>query len=257
MLRKHLLVLFIVPFFFVAFSIGYRPFDMFSLCDFGFFKPPVHIVLLGCIILVMLLLSRTVYFFVERHDHFHWWADLIWCLAEIFIISFFTAMYMSLFAHRPYFECLGLSLQFNFTILIYPYAILCLADALVYRVENTKYSQAPENVIHFHDENKHLKLVVSASSVLYIKANDNSVNINYLESGRVKDFALRTSMRSLEPIAERFHLVRCQRSYYVNPAHVKVLRKDSDGFIFADLGIEGVNPIPVSKTYYDNIAAIL
>lgn len=43
-------------------------------------------------------------------------------------------------------------------------------------------------------------------------------------------------MRKLEPVAEHFHLIRCQRSYYVNPTHVKVLRKDKDGFIYADLG---------------------
>ena len=256
-MRKHLLVTFVIPFFFVGFSMGYRPFDMFSLCDFGFFDPPVHIVLLGCVLLIVLLISRLVYFFVERPNHFQWWADLIWCASEVFIASFFIALYMSLFAHKPYFECLGLSLQFVSAILIYPYAILCLTDALVYKVENVKYSQTPENVIHFYDENKHLKLVVSASSVLFIKAKDNSVIINYMESGRIKGYSLRTSMRSLEPIAERFHLVRCQRSFYVNPAHVKVLRKDSDGFIFADLGVEGVDPIPVSKTYYDNIASIL
>lgn len=33
-LRKHLLVLFIIPFFFVVFGVGYRPFDLLNLCDF-------------------------------------------------------------------------------------------------------------------------------------------------------------------------------------------------------------------------------
>ena len=51
--------------------------------------------------------------------------------------------------------------------------------------------------------------------------------------------------------------MRCQRSYFVNPAHVKVLWKDKEGFIFADLDVPDLPSIPVSKQYYDTIAALL
>ena len=190
-------------------------------------------------------------------QRFKWWEDIIWCLVEIIIAAFFMALYMCLFSHNSYFECLAMTLSFVLAICIYPYTILCLSEALIYNEQTIKYSKEPENVIRFHDENKRLKLVVASSAVLYIKADDNSVIINYLESGDVKSFSLRASMRSLEPIAAKFHLVRCQRSYYVNPAHVNILRKDNEGFIFAVLDIDGAKPIPVSKTYYDNLASIL
>lgn len=258
-MRKHLLTTLLIPLFYVGFAIGYKPFDIIQTCDIGHFSPYAHIVLMGCIILCTLLISRTIYYLTEMitQQRFKWWEDIIWCLVEIIIAAFFMALYMCLFSHNSYFECLAMTLSFVLAICIYPYTILCLSEALIYNEQTIKYSKEPENVIRFHDENKRLKLVVASSAVLYIKADDNSVIINYLESGDVKSFSLRASMRSLEPIAAKFHLVRCQRSYYVNPAHVNILRKDNEGFIFAVLDIDGAKPIPVSKTYYDNLASIL
>ena len=54
---------------------------------------------------------------------------------------------------------------------------------------------------------------------------------------RVREYTLRGSMKSLAESAPSQVLVRCQRSYFVNPAHVKVLWKDKEGFIFADLDV--------------------
>ena len=234
-MRRHLLIAIIIPLFFVGFALGYRPLEIMSTCDLGHFDPYIHVVLLGCIILCVLLISRAIYFVIEHFtERLKWWEDIIWCVSELLVSALFMAMYMSLFAHTLYFECLATTLQYVFAINVFPYAIITL-----------------------YDEHKNLKLVVSSPSVLYIKADDNSVKINYIESGKIKEFSLRTSMKSLEPIAAKFHFVRCQRSYYVNPAHVSILRKDSEGFIFAILDMDDAKPIPVSKTYYDNIASIL
>ena len=257
-MRRHLLIAIIIPLFFVGFALGYRPLEIMSTCDLGHFAPYIHVVLLGCIILCVLLISRAIYFVIEHFtERLKWWEDIIWCVSELLVSALFMAMYMSLFAHTLYFECLATTLQYVFAINVFPYAIITLVEALIYQDESTKYSKDPESTVKFYDEHKNLKLVVSSPSVLYIKADDNSVKINYIESGKIKEFSLRTSMKSLEPIAAKFHFVRCQRSYYVNPAHVSILRKYSEGFIFAILDMDDAKPIPVSKTYYDNIASIL
>lgn len=257
-MRKHLITAFAIPFFFAIFIIAYNPFYLADLVDYGVYPPAVHMILLSCTLMVTLVISRLIYHFVEKaNGRLKWWQDMIWCISEVFAASFFVALYMSLFSHVLYFECLAYAIGIMYAVLIFPYSILCLTEALVYRVEEGKTEKDPQNIIHFYDENKKLKLVIAASSVLFIKADDNSVRIHYIDAGKLKVFPLRTSMRSLEDLALKYHLVRCQRSYYVNPSHVKILRKDSDGFIFADLSIEGIESIPVSKTYYDNLSSIL
>jgi len=256
-MRKHILVLSVIPIFFSAFIIAYKPFDYPIFLEYGHFVPPVHMVLLSCILLATIFVSRFIYFVTEKISPVTWWQDLIWCFCEMFISSFFLAMYMSLSSHELYFECLGTMIQLVYSVLIYPYSILCLVESFVRT--NGSGSQVPDkgNIIHFYDENKRLKLVVACSALLFIKADNNSVRINYLESGKHKVCILRISMVKLEPLAKKYGLVRCQRSYYVNPTHVKILRKGNDGLIFAHFEIEGVDPVPVSKTYYSNLADIL
>jgi DNA-binding LytR/AlgR family response regulator len=51
--------------------------------------------------------------------------------------------------------------------------------------------------------------------------------------------------------------MRCHRSFYINPAHVKVLRKDRDGIMYAELDADDVRHIPVSKKYYDHLSDML
>ena len=52
-------------------------------------------------------------------------------------------------------------------------------------------------------------------------------------------------------------IIRCQRSFFVNPRHVTALRKDKEGLIIAELDVQGVRTIPVSPNYYDNLSKLL
>ena len=83
------------------------------------------------------------------------------------------------------------------------------------------------------------------------------MRINYVENEKRKDFALRASMRSLEEVALRYGLVRCHRSYYVNPAFIKILKKGKEGSITAEMNMDKIGSIPVSKKYYDVLSELL
>ena len=83
------------------------------------------------------------------------------------------------------------------------------------------------------------------------------MNINYIENDRVKEFVLRSSMKALDEICQDNGLVRCHRSFYINPARIKVLRKDKDGIMYAELDADDVRTIPVSKTYYRILSDVL
>ena len=64
-------------------------------------------------------------------------------------------------------------------------------------------------------------------------------------------------MKSIDEICQDNGLVRCHRSYYINPSHVKVLRKDKEGVILAEIESTNNIRIPVSKTYYNHLAELL
>ena len=83
------------------------------------------------------------------------------------------------------------------------------------------------------------------------------MHIVHLDNGKVKDFELRSSMRALEEVLQRHGLVRCHRSFFVNAAHVDLLKKDVNGYALAQLDQEKIKNIPVSKKYYDSIVSLL
>ena len=64
-------------------------------------------------------------------------------------------------------------------------------------------------------------------------------------------------MRGIEELMAKHGIVRCHRSYFVNPRHVKVLRRDKEGMIQAELDVAAIKPVPVSPTYYDQLSKML
>ena len=111
-----------------------------------------------------------------------------------------------------------------------------------------------DSLMRFVDNTQRVKLMIASSAVLYIKAEENYVHIRYMEGDRLKEYALRASMKSLEELMHKHGLIRCQRSYYINPQHIKVLRRDKEGLISAELDVANQKPIPVSPNYYDSLS---
>ena len=68
------------------------------------------------------------------------------------------------------------------------------------------------------------------------------------------NYLLRSSMKSIEELCLTGGLVRCHRSFYLNPRRVKALRKEREGQIVAQLDVVGAREIPVTKRYYDAVA---
>lgn len=243
------------PLFFMAFLLVYCPFDTRSFLDAGrglfYFNVPI----LFSIVFVTLVGTRLAFHFIYRGRSMTVFSYIGWCMAEMLLAACFMALYMALIAqpHTAYFWTLGRCARLSFLILVYPYAIITLALFLTARAEDAEMKQ--DQMLRFTDENKKLKLVVAASSVVFVAAEENYVRIHYLEGVRLKDYVLRSSMKSVESLCEGRGLVRCHRSYILNPAHVKALSKGKEGVIEAEMDVE-CTPIPVSKRYYDTLASL-
>jgi len=64
-------------------------------------------------------------------------------------------------------------------------------------------------------------------------------------------------MRSIEDMVPSSGLVRCHRSYYVNPAFISALIKGKEGAYLAELKMEKLGPVPVSKKYFEILSELL
>lgn len=246
----------VVPVFFLLFAAGYKPFGMAEYLSMGRNLLFFNITIMMCIILGCLTITRTLLLLLKDQVCRTWLPYAAYCLAEMLFISFFLALFVHLMAHRvtPYFVVLSTCAKYSFLILPYPYIILSLIFEIMWLRGGT---QEPETqLIRFSDARKQIKLVVDRNAVLYIGAEENYVRIHYLDGENVKDYQLRASMRSMEPVAEEFGLVRCQRSYYINPSHIKALRKEKNDQINAELDAGGI-VIPVSRKVYPDLSELI
>lgn len=250
----------VMPMFFLAFSIVYQPFNMFELLDMGRGLYTLNISILFAIIFVIMTITRSILRIFSKEKNFTWAHYLCWCIGEGLVIALFASLYLSLISGGLYtfFNVLFKHVLLkSYLILIYPYLILTLSYAIgAERQAAKERDQVDETLIRFYDIYKKPKLLIAVSSILYIKADENYVNIVYMDGGRISKYSLRASMTSIEENCVKHGLVRCQRSYFVNPKHVAVLRKDG-GSVFADLDADGAPSIPVSKRYYDKLSNLL
>jgi hypothetical protein len=214
-----------------------------------------NILILTSILLGILCGSRIPMTAVRNRPRMSWWQYSLWSFSELFVFSCFAALYMALvYRNIGYFPALGKCLQLTFAILPYPYIIFALLFALIRPDEQ---ATAEEDLIRFADSTGRLKLVIAHDVLLYVEAQENYVSIHYLEGEKIKEYSLRQSMRGIEELMEKHGIVRCQRSYFVNPRHVTVLRRDKEGFIQAELDIKNSKSVPVSPKYYEQLSKLL
>ena len=91
--------------------------------------------------------------------------------------------------------------------------------------------------------------------ILYAVSEDNYVKIFYEQDGVVRNSMIRTTAKNIEDDLEGL-ITRCHRSYLINIAKVRFFNNDRDN-LYVILDQEGINPIPVSRSYRDTIASML
>lgn len=254
----HILLL---PAFFIAFCLLYAPFGILTYFETPKAGYSFNILMLTIIIMLTLALSRTILYLIGKKKDISGWHYVIWCCIEVFIASCFMALYTILVIQdgSDYFDTLSKCMKYSYLSLVYPYVIMSLLHLInEYQTGITmKDGTNGEGLMKFYDEHRRLKFSIVPSSILYIRSESNYIRIFYEDSSKVKEFMLRCSMKSIEQPAAVRGLVRCHRSYFVNPQHVTVLRKGNDGFIYAHLDNDSVQDVPVSKQYYDSLSEIL
>ena len=244
--------------FFFFMVLVYKPFNMEQTLDMGKGQFFLNATLCTCIVAGCLVVLRLLFLILVRNLKVIWINYIIWVFLEMLAVAFFLALfiYLKSGAQLPYFHYVGLCMEYSFLILFYPYfsvtSMLCIVDFL----EKQKTVNQKGDLIRFKDSAGHVRIVLSASAILYIKAEVNYIRIYYLDGDIVKEYQLHSTMNAIRESVEKYGLFRCQRSYYVNVAHVSSLRKDPGDVINVELDCGGIR-VPVSRNLYMELASRL
>lgn len=248
-----LLHVLVMPIFFLGFILIYDSIWMNRLLETGL-GIIFNTLMLTSILIGVIAISRGLMKAVCIDMRINWWQYVLWSLGEVIVYSCFAALYMSLVDAAGYFPTLGKCFQLSFAILPYPYIVFALFMALI-RPDEIEASE--EDLVRFADTTGRLKLVIAHDVILFVEAQENYVTIHYMEGSKRKEYSLRQSMRGIEELMQKHGIIRCQRSYFVNPRHVSVLRRDKEGFIQAELDIPSTPPVPVSPKFYEQLSKML
>ena len=253
-LRSNLIYVVAMPVLWVCFVLIYLPEMWVQLLQMPTSTMSFNATIIFCIILGVMLVSRGILLAAHRTFTMTWRKMVLWELSELLVMSLFMALYVTLMYHGEfeYFYIVGRCLYGLLLTMVFPYLILDLAFA--YAGKELDDAAYDDSLMRFVDNTQKLKLMIAASAVLYVEADENYVHIRYMEGERLKDYPLRASMKSLEELMQKHGLLRCQRSYYINPQHIKVLRRDKEGMISAELDVPNQKSIPVSPKYYEAVA---
>ena len=230
------------------------------------------LVFMGLAVLI-LTLSRMVMFAVAK-KHIILFVDYVfWCLGEAALISLaYAAFSLNGIAAGviPYIDITFLKLFLSaMGFCIISLGVPYLLSAFFFAVEDKNNTiklmsfgsittdEAPsltkDKKITLYDNSGSLRLVVSLSNLYYIESDDNYIKVWYQDSeGTLKQYMLRCRLKTVEESFEGSELVRCHRKYIVNFDKVETVTRTKDGFEI-DLGLGNSEPIPVSKTYEENV----
>lgn len=122
-------------------------------------------------------------------------------------------------------------------------------------VSDTPAKPYEEKRITLFDNNGVLKFSINSENLYFIESDDNYIKVWYSDSdGEIKQYMLRCRLKTIEESFADSDLVRCHRKYVVNITKVEILRAEKEGYRVS-LSLEGIDYIPISKTYEKNVLA--
>jgi len=212
--------------------------------------------------LMIVAISRIIMYQVTNHKQLSIGNYILWITAEIVSMA---AVYVLLqyFIISPPEDLLSAykeSIKITTLVLLMPYTISYLY--LSWREKNKKLEQLSslkekdtKSVpfhISFRDERGELRLSLKTEDLLYLEAADNYVQIHYLNGKSKQNFMIRNSLKSFENDLSKWGIIRCHRSFMVNIARVKIVKKERDGLVL-EIDAPGNNSLPISETFMQKV----
>ena len=212
----------------------------------------------------LLTLSKVLLYWYQSKHILRTSVYILWIVAEFIVIGALYILFTQTFGFGSEKITLNLILRTAFNvglILAIPYTIITIVAHYRSKVEELNillFQRQMRNLPHenrlvnFYDINDNLKISLSEDSVSYIEAADNYVQIFYEMDGKLQSYLLRTGTQKIWEQLSNTTLMRCHRSFIVNPKKIKLF-KDLKDHASISLVYPGVRDIPVSKSYYKDV----
>lgn len=263
-----------VPVFAFLFQLIYRP-TLFNdlhvqfLENWGWSQEIISSVIFLVLTLVgtgIVAISRVVMNAVTKKRSLSYAAYIAWVAGEIVTMALIYTIAAFIVAGGDIISLFKESLYKTILVLMIPYVITYILFILWEKTSQLKIIRKQmeeddkalvKSYVKILDEKGELRLSVKKDNLLFIEAEDNYVRVWYLSGKSVKNLMVRNSLKKVQEQLQDMNIVRCHRSYMVNVDHIKILRREKEGFFFIDLGFDGVPDIPMSKTYGEEITNLM
>ena len=217
---------------------------------------------------LFLLISRVLMYFMAKNIVTMTYLKYsLWLMGEIILIGVFHAILSMVYVKITEYSVpyiVTKSIMITLLALGFPYVVsamwitikdmrntLLVTDTNNIATDGEAIAQNID-IINIADNKGVLKLSVKLDNLYYIKAEDNYTIVNYTKNGMLNRYMIRCKIQTIEDNFSNTPLMRCHRTYIVNTQKIKVLRHESDGF-YMDFDFDGIDPIPVSKTYNEAV----
>lgn len=221
-------------------------------------------VLFYLVAIAFLGLSKVVLYYIGKKVQLYNGHLVSWIGGEVVLISLIYTVFtvlLNLADPNLFLPIWGRAVLVLSFIIVVPY-IICLQhatnrhqsqllDRLGMNMVNDKVKDADSKLINLVDSTGKLKMSINVDSLYYVESQDNYVKIYYDSDGKLCNYMLRSTTKSIEAKFGEW-LVRCHRGYLVNKNKIRIFRNDRDG-MYICLMHDNIRQIPVSKSYASNI----
>lgn len=142
----------------------------------------------------------------------------------------------------------------GYGLLLFEYSIVMVFPIIFVWMITGKYKKHRRDLkmLKFHSDTGKEHLMVRPENFLYIKSEDNYVEIHYISDSQLKNVLLRNTLSNIEhENSGNPFLLRCHRSYIINP--IKIIHiLNQNRKIRVDLGFSLI--IPVSRKYHSGFS---
>lgn len=225
-------------------------------------------VLFYLVAIAFLGLSKVVLYYVGKKVQLYNGHLVSWIGGEVVLISLIYTVFtvlLNLADPNLFLPIWGRAVLVLSFIIVVPY-IICLQhatnrhqsqllDRLGMNMVNDKVEGADSKLINLVDSTGKLKMSINVDSLYYVESQDNYVKIYYDSDGKLCNYMLRSTTKSIEAKFGEW-LVRCHRGYLVNKNKIRIFRNDRDG-MYICLMHDNIRQIPVSKSYASNIQRVI
>ena len=225
-------------------------------------------VLFYLVAIAFLGLSKVVLYYVGKKVQLYNGHLVSWIGGEVVLISLIYTVFtvlLNLADPNLFLPIWGRAVLVLSFIIVVPY-IICLQhatnrhqsqllDRLGMNMVNDKVKDADSKLINLVDSTGKLKMSINVDSLYYVESQDNYVKIYYDSDGKLCNYMLRSTTKSIEAKFGEW-LVRCHRGYLVNKNKIRIFRNDRDG-MYICLMHDNIRQIPVSKSYASNIQRVI